>query len=93
MRRQRDHLIFETRIGGRALVLADDKRREAGPQDPEGDSFQLVINGPSRSFGRAEAQPVTASIGPDFKSAEARGTVSPLFSDERYQIEVRFTCN
>lgn len=83
-------VTYETRFEGYTLLMADDKRREPGPQ--EGDSFQFVINGPNRSFGRAEGQALIATIGPDFKTAEARGVISPLFSGEHFQIEVKFNC-
>lgn len=52
----------------------------------------MIMNGPGRSFGGAEGQPLTATIGADFKTAEARGTVSPLFSSEQFQIDVKFNC-
>jgi hypothetical protein len=86
-------VTYETRFEGHTLMMADDKRREPGNQALDGGSFHVVINGPNRSFGPSQGQPFTATIGPDFKTAEARGTVSPILSSEAYQLEVRFNCN
>jgi hypothetical protein len=86
-------VTYETRFEGHTLLMADDQRRQPGAQTLDGGSFHVVINGPNRSFGPAEGQAFTATIGPDFKTAEARGTMSPLLSSEAYQLEVRFTCS
>jgi hypothetical protein len=85
-------VTYETRFEGHTLLVGDTERREPGPQDPDGASWHFVINGPNRTFGRTEGQPLTASFGPGLKSAEVRGTVSPIFTRDDYQVEVKFTC-